>query len=62
MLRSIKELMEYTVKAQGEYVGKVHDFFFNDKKWTLQCLVIDIKTKKILQKALVSPVIFGQPN
>lgn len=63
MLRSLKDINKYTVTAQdGEAVGKVHDFYFNDVMWVIRYLVVDLGVWLPGRKVLISPVALGQPD
>jgi hypothetical protein len=63
MLRSIDSLSEYTLLAtDGEEIGKIDAFFFDDLKWSIRYLVV--KTGDWLQgrKVLIAPVALKQPD
>lgn len=38
----MKSLIGYTVQAQDGETGKLHDFFFNEKSWTIEYVVVDL--------------------
>jgi sporulation protein YlmC with PRC-barrel domain len=40
MLRSLKEIESYGVRATDGEAGRVHDFYFDDKLWEVRYLVI----------------------
>ena len=42
MLKSLKELLHYTVSAIDGEVGKVVDFLFDDKRWTVRCVRVEV--------------------
>ena len=42
MLRSMKELYGYTIRATDGDIGKVYEFYFDDEVWTIQYLMADI--------------------
>jgi hypothetical protein len=62
MLRSIKNLRIYTIRATDGDIGKVHDFFFDDQSWTIRYLVADTGSWLIGRRVLISPAALGQPN
>ena len=62
MLRSIKSMFGYIILAKDGDIGKVHDFFFDDEKWTIRYLVVDTRYWLPGRKVLISPVALGQPD
>ena len=40
MLRRVKELERYTVHATDGDIGRVHDFYFDDRQWRIRYLVV----------------------
>ncbi|MGA1843879.1 MAG: PRC-barrel domain-containing protein [bacterium] len=52
MLRSVKGLEGYSIKAKDGTIGSVRDFFFDDQQWTIRYLVVDtcnwLPGKKVL--------------
>ncbi len=62
MLRSIKELLGYAIRARDGNIGKVHDFFFDDQFWTVRYLVINTGKWLPGRRVLVSPIAFGEPD
>lgn len=58
MLRSIKEIMGYTMKAKDGDIGKVSDFYFDDEKWTMRYMVADTGNWLTGRKVLISPAAF----
>lgn len=61
MKRSMKALIGYTIGATNGEIGKIKDFFFDDKTWTIRYLIVEtgnwISGRKILiaPKALLTP-------
>lgn len=55
MLRSIKTLQGYQVRAQGKAVGSIKDFYFDDKAWIIRYLVVDVMLPLTARKILLSP-------
>jgi hypothetical protein len=41
MLRSVKELQGYAIRAIDGDIGQVHDFYFDDQSWLIRYLVVD---------------------
>lgn len=63
MLRSIDSISGYTIADRnGEAVGQVHDFFFDNLTWTVRYLVVDTGTWLPGRKVLISPQAFGEPD
>jgi sporulation protein YlmC with PRC-barrel domain len=62
MLRSLKELFGYDIQAADGEIGKVNDFYFNEKEWTTRYLVIDTGPWFLGDKVLVVPSALGKPN
>jgi len=62
MLRSLKELKNYSLEAKDGKIGRCKDFLFDDEHWTVRYMVAD--TGKLLpgRKALISPISIGQPD
>lgn len=61
MLRSLKELIGYELLAKDGYIGKTHDFLFNDEDWRIRYLVVDTGPWILGRKVLVSLLALGQP-
>lgn len=57
MLRSLRELERYAVLAQGENIGTVFDFYFDDFNWTIRYLVVDTGDWLKGRKVLISPIV-----
>ncbi|MBN1430808.1 MAG: PRC-barrel domain containing protein [Anaerolineae bacterium] len=62
MLRSLKDLCGYTIRATDGEIGKVHDFFFDDSLWTIRYLVVDIGNWVPGRRVLLSPLSIEQPD
>lgn len=63
MLMNVKELYGYTVRAMDGDIGKIHDFYFSDKWWTIQYLVVEIGNWFSRKRVLISPGDFSnQPE
>jgi hypothetical protein len=59
VLQSAKDLRNYTIQATDGDVGKIHEFYFDDKDWTIPYLVIDTGHWLPGRKIIISPDAFG---
>jgi uncharacterized protein YrrD len=55
MLRSIKKLHGYIIQATDGKIGEVHEFYFDDDRWTIRYLIVDTGTWLPGRHVLVSP-------
>lgn len=62
MLRSVNELQGYILLATDGEIGKVDDFYFDDKEWTIRYLVVDTGDWLSGRCVLIAPYALGQPN
>jgi len=62
MLRSIKELLNYTIRAKDGDFGRVSDFYFDDDMWTVRYLVVDTGTWLPGRQLLISRLVLRQPD
>lgn len=63
MLRSMKELRGYKIRAKDGDIGKVVEFYFDDKGWTIRYLVADTGNWLPGRQVLIAPAAFhGQPD
>ena len=62
MLRSVKDLRGYTIRAADGDIGKVHEFYFDDRGWIIRYLVVDTGTWLPGRRVLLSPSAMGQPD
>jgi hypothetical protein len=62
MLRSIKDLEGYAIRATDGDIGHVKDFYFDDAKWVIRYLVVETGTWLTHRNVLISPIAVGQPN
>ena len=62
MLRSLKEIEGYKIRAQDDDFGEIKDFLFDDQEWKIRYLVIS--TRKFLpgRKVVIPPSEAGQPD
>lgn len=62
MLRSIKKMHGFKIKAEDEEIGKVDGFLFDDHTWTIRYLVVDTGTWLVDNLILISPISIGKPD
>jgi hypothetical protein len=62
MLRSLKGLIGADIRATDGDIGKVHDFYFDDEKWTVRYLVADTGGWLRGKLVLLSPAALGHPG
>ena len=59
MLRSMKDLEGYEIRATDGPIGHVEDFYFDDAAWVIRYLVVDTGTWLSGRKVLISPIAMG---
>jgi hypothetical protein len=62
MLRSMKDLEDYAIRATDGVIGHVKDFYFDDEAWVIRYLIVDTGSWLSSRKVLISPVAIGHPN
>lgn len=62
MLRSLKELYGYTVRAIDGEIGQVVDFYFDDQEWIVRYLVVDTGNWLDRHRVLLSVNALDQPK
>ncbi|MBZ0154971.1 MAG: PRC-barrel domain-containing protein [Alphaproteobacteria bacterium] len=62
MLRGLKPLSGYKVLARDGEIGKVHDFLFDEHRWTIRYLVVDTGKWISGRRVLISPEVVGEPQ
>ena len=62
MLRSVKDLRGYTVRATDGDIGETHEFYFDDLGWAIRYLVVDTGSWLSGRRVLLSTVSLGQPK
>ena len=55
MLRSIKQLQRYAIRATDGDIGQVDDFLFDDRRWTIRYLVVDTGKWLPGRRVLIAP-------
>jgi hypothetical protein len=56
MLRSVRDLTGYSVRAADGDIGETVDFYFDDEKWTVRYLVVDPAPGEAGGSVLLSPL------
>jgi hypothetical protein len=56
MLHRVDELLGFTIHAADGDIGRVHDLYFDDQRWTIRYLVVDTRHWLPGQRILLSPV------
>mgnify|MGYP002624559265 CR=1 FL=1 len=62
MLKSSNALIGYKIQATDGQLGKVHDFYFDDKAWRVRYLVADTGNWLPGRKVLIAPEALHKPN
>jgi hypothetical protein len=62
MLRSMKDMEDYTIGATDGIIGRVKDYYFDDEAWVIRYLVVDASEVREGRRVLISPISIGQPN
>ncbi len=62
MLRSIKGIHGFKIKAIDGEIGKADEFLFDDHTWTVRYLVADTGNWLVDNKVLISPFSIGKPD
>lgn len=59
MLNTLKNLLGFTMGASDGEIGKVKDFYIDDKTWKIRYLVVETGTWLFGRKVLLAPVALG---
>jgi hypothetical protein len=62
MLRNLKELQDYTLRAEDGQIGMVREFYFDDRQWTIRYLVADAGGWLTRRLVLIAPEALGTPQ
>ena len=62
MLRNVKDLQGYAIRATDGVIGAVDDLYFDDEDWAIRYLVVDTGTWLSGRKVLISPIAIGHPD
>jgi hypothetical protein len=61
MLRSVKSLTDYKIKAEDDTIGEVDSFLFHESSWIIRYLVVETGSWLSERKILISPESIEQP-
>jgi hypothetical protein len=62
MLRSLKDLENYTIRATDGPIGHVKDFYFDDDDWVVRYFVVNAGSWLSGRKVLISPMAVRRPD
>lgn len=62
MLRSVKSLEKFAINATDGMIGRVKDFYFDDRAWVVRYIVVDAGAWLGTRAVLVSPYSITQPD
>jgi PRC-barrel domain len=62
MLRDVKDLRGYAIRATDGVIGHVDDFYFDDEAWTIRYLVVETDRWLPGRQVLISPISIGHPD
>ena len=62
MMRNVKDLRGYAIRATDGVIGTVDDFYFDDEEWNIRYLVVDTGKWLSGRKVLISPSAIGSPD
>ncbi len=62
MQRNIKSLIGYTIGAIDGEIGKVEEFYFDDKNWGIRYLVVKTGSWLFGRSVLISPIALQKPD
>ncbi len=62
MLRTLKELHDYSIGAVDGLIGHVKDLYLDDESWIVRYLVVDTGGWLSGRRVLISPMAIGDPN
>ena len=62
MLRNVRHLRGYAIRATDGAIGEVDDLYFDDDRWAIRYLVVDTGSWLPGRKVLISPHAIGRPD
>lgn len=62
MLRNVKDLRGYAIRATDGVIGTVADLYFDDQDWAVRYLVVDTGGWLSGRTVLISPIAIGPPD
>jgi hypothetical protein len=57
MLRNVSGFTGYSIGARAKVLGKVRDFYFDDRFWVVRYIVVDTRSWLPGRKVLISPMV-----
>jgi PRC-barrel domain len=62
MLRNLKDLQDYAIRASDGAIGHVKDFYIDDQAWVIRYFVVETGSWLSSRKVLISPISIGHPD
>lgn len=62
MLRSLKDLCGYRIRASDGEAGSVEEFYFDDDAWVVRYVIVDLGSWLRDREVVVSPMVVGRPD
>jgi hypothetical protein len=62
MLRNVKDMRGYSIRATDGEIGKIYGFYFDDQAWIIRYMVADTGGWLSERKVLISPAALDQPD
>jgi len=62
MLRTMKDLEGYAIRATDGDVGRVQDVYFDDQRWVARYLIVETGSWLSSRRVLISPFAIGHPD
>jgi len=62
MLRTMKELQGYAIRATDGDLGHVKDVYFDDRQWVVRYLIVETGSWLASRKVLISPFAIDHPD
>ncbi|MEO6777171.1 MAG: PRC-barrel domain-containing protein [Kofleriaceae bacterium] len=61
-MRTLDELHGYEIRATDGLIGKIDEVYFDDERWVVRYVVVDIGEWSHARRVLISPIAFGEPD
>ncbi len=62
MLRNLRDLQDYAIRATDGDIGQVKDFYLDDEAWVIRYLVVETGSWLSSRKVLISPIALGHSD
>lgn len=62
MLRSMKDMEDFSIGATDGVIGRVKDVYFDDAAWVVRYLVVETGEWLSRRRVLISPISINQPS